>query len=402
MSSPMVVDTTHYDTLGVPSTATQPEMWTAFQKLVAIHQPSENAQLLTEGLAHQFDCKGTTLDPIKRKRLQDICIAFQVLSNDDWRRFYDRFGRGKWDLENGSVDAADYFAFRFASGPFIDWFGETYSMDVELERIRMSRLIGIKNTEGTSPTENNTIKRYQAEASARRDSALGQGSTDEEKELMARLRRRNSAIRKMPITKEEAFTIDSLERKLLRRIRAWTETEKTLDATGTFLERIRLEVEPLKSEVLGCDMLHRIGVVYINQAEILLHSQRLFGVGVPFVRMRDKRLERHMVKSMLRGAHSAETAYTKINIEEERRLGKGGAELDDEGLYQYHRRILGQMLTSEWLHQQATAQAIVRTVCELVLQDVEVPLPQRLERARALRLMGQVLCEASPGNSYLT
>lgn len=51
MPSAMVVDTTHYDTLGVPPTATEPEMWSAFQKLVAIYHPGEAAQLMTAGSA---------------------------------------------------------------------------------------------------------------------------------------------------------------------------------------------------------------------------------------------------------------------------------------------------------------------------------------------------------------
>lgn len=328
--------------------------------------------------------------------MQDICVAFQVLSNDDWRRFYDKFGRGEWDLENGSVDAADYFAFIFAGIPFIDWFGESCYMETQLEKIHVGRQARIEEKEGLGPPAKDATDRYRAEASARSESALKEKGTDEEEELLARLRKRNHAIRKVPITKEEARNFDSLERKLLGRISAWTETGKDDEATVAFLERIRQEIEPLKAGVLGCEMLHCIGVVYVNQAAILLHSQKFFGVGVPFMRMRDKRLERHMVKSMLGGAYLEEAAHMKINIEEDKRLRKGGGELGDEVLVQYHRKVLGHMLTAEWIHHQATVQAVVRTVCELVLNDVEVPLSQRLDRARALKLVGDVLCEVSP------
>lgn len=327
--------------------------------------------------------------------MRDICVAFQVLANDDWRRFYDKFGRGEWDLENGSVDAADYFAFRFAGSPFIDWCGKSYDMEVQLEKIHVSRQAGIVQKEGLRPPAKDAMGRYQAEASATRKSGLKEQGTDEEEELLARLRKRNHAIRKTHITREEARNFDSLERKLLGRIGVWTETEKDDDATMTFLERIRQEIEPLKAEVLGCEILHRIGEVYVNQAAILLHSQKFFGVGVPFMRMRDRRLERQMVSLMLGAASFEEVAHLKINIEEERRIRKGGGDLDDEGLFQYHRKILGHMLASEWMQQQATIQAVVRTVCELVLNDVEVPLQQRLDRARAVKLMGEVLCEVS-------
>ncbi|HLK36171.1 MAG TPA: molecular chaperone DnaJ [Polyangiaceae bacterium] len=65
----------HYEVLGVRRDATPEEIKTAFKKLVTQVHPDRNPS-----------------DPTAHERFKEINLAYQVLSNDDRRAMYDRFG----------------------------------------------------------------------------------------------------------------------------------------------------------------------------------------------------------------------------------------------------------------------------------------------------------------------
>lgn len=65
----------HYETLGVPRTASPEEIKAAFRKLAAMHHPDRNPD-----------------DPRAGTRFKEINAAYQVLSDPQRRAMYDRFG----------------------------------------------------------------------------------------------------------------------------------------------------------------------------------------------------------------------------------------------------------------------------------------------------------------------
>ncbi len=81
------------------------------------------------------------------------------------------------------------------------------------------------------------------------------GLTKEQREQLAALERERARIRKE--------RVDTLARKLLDRVSVWTETDKGADVTRAFREKTRLEVEDLKMESFGLDILHAIGATYL-------------------------------------------------------------------------------------------------------------------------------------------
>ncbi|BCS16896.1 DnaJ-like protein 1 [Aspergillus luchuensis] len=72
----MVADTSYYDALGVPPTATELEIKKAYRKLAIIHHPDKNPG-----------------DETAHARFQEIGEAYQVLSDEELRKRYDKFGK---------------------------------------------------------------------------------------------------------------------------------------------------------------------------------------------------------------------------------------------------------------------------------------------------------------------
>ena len=65
----------YYTTLGVPKTATQKEIRSAFRKLAAKHHPDRNPD-----------------DPEAEERFKEVNEAYTVLSDEEKRKFYDQYG----------------------------------------------------------------------------------------------------------------------------------------------------------------------------------------------------------------------------------------------------------------------------------------------------------------------
>jgi hypothetical protein len=204
------------------------------------------------------------------------------------------------------------------------------------------------------------------------------GMSKEQKEKLAAYEKERSRIRQE--------RVDTLARKLLDRLSVWTETDKGKDVTIAFQEKTRLEVEELKMESFGLDILHAIGATYVSKATALLRSQKFFGMGGFLSRMKDKGT---LVKDTWNTISSAIDAQQ--TMEEMARLEQqGGEEWTDEKKSEYERRVTGKILTAAWRGSKFEIQSVLRDVCDAVLNDKKVPLGKRLERAEGLILVGQI------------
>ncbi|MEM6430043.1 MAG: DnaJ C-terminal domain-containing protein [Deinococcota bacterium] len=96
----------YYTTLGVPKTASQQEIRAAFRKLAAKHHPDRNPD-----------------DPSAEETFKEINEAYTVLSDDEKRSMYDRFGTadgipggfGGGGVSGGG-DFSDFFQSLFGGG----------------------------------------------------------------------------------------------------------------------------------------------------------------------------------------------------------------------------------------------------------------------------------------------
>jgi hypothetical protein len=180
--------------------------------------------------------------------------------------------------------------------------------------------------------------------------------------------------------------VDTLAKKLVDRISIWTETDKGADVTKAFQEKTRLEVENLKMESFGLDILHAIGQTYLQKATALLKSQKFLGIGGFFSRLKDKGTLAKETWNTISSAIDAQMTMEEMAKAEE----KGGEDWTDEKKVEYERRVTGKILTAAWRGSKFEIQSVLRDVCDEILNDKKVPMAKRLERAQALVISGEV------------
>lgn len=107
----MVVDTAYYDALGVPPTATAIDIKKAYRKQAIQLHPDKNPD-----------------DPSAHAKFQAVGEAYQVLSDPDLRKQYDKLGKDGAKPDSGFEDPAEFFTMIFGGEVFHDWIGEISMM----------------------------------------------------------------------------------------------------------------------------------------------------------------------------------------------------------------------------------------------------------------------------------
>ena len=221
------------------------------------------------------------------------------------------------------------------------------------------------------------------------------GLTAEEKELRKKEKKKGGLTKAQreelaAYEKERARIrqerVDTLAKKLVDRISIWTETDKGADVTRAFQEKTRLEVENLKMESFGLDILHAIGQTYMQKATALLKSQKFLGIGGFFSRLKDKGTLAKETWNTISSAIDAQMTMEEMAKMEER----GGEDWTDEKKVEYERRVTGKILTAAWRGSKFEIQGVLRDVCDEILNDKKIPTPKRLERAQALLISGEI------------
>lgn len=463
----MVVDTAYYDLLGVQPTATELEIKKAYRKMAIVHHPDKNPN-----------------DPTAHEKFQAIGEAYQVLSDEDLRKAYDKFGKDHAKPQEGFADPAEFFTSIFGGDAFVDWIGEislmkdlTATMDItmqeemeaaerqeelqhqegefpgteEAKKESMKDATGVPQPAGpsqpppatappptsappptvvieeekpaagasapsgvadapapprsdaTSPAPSSSSRNKtqiplrpaltekahdESESGELSEEALKnkekkKGLTKEQREQLAAYEKERARIRQE--------RVDTLARKLMDRLSVWTETDKGKDVTFAFQEKMRLEVENLKMESFGIDILHAIGQTYVSKASTLLRSQKFLGIGGFFSKLRDKGTLVKETWNTISSALDAQATMEDMAKMEE----KGGDDWTEEKRVEYERRVTGKILTAAWRGSRFEIQSVLREVCDSVLYDKKVPLAKRLERAQALVLIGDVFNKAA-------
>ncbi|KAL2890768.1 DNAJ domain containing protein [Ceratocystis lukuohia] len=460
----MVADTAYYDTLGVAPTATELEIKKAYRKMAIVHHPDKNPN-----------------DPTASEKFQSIGEAYQVLSDPDLRKAYDKYGKDSAKPQEGFVDPSEFFTSIFGGEAFLDWIGEislmkdlTATMDIAMneeeeaaaaaaaveEESASKKPDAPKETAPTAddefpgmaealkaslqdiedksakPADSHSTSTPQSptSASASAPAAAAVSQEDEENKpalpprtnqagvnrkaipirpaLMASehvepeatstdLNDAENKKKKAGLSKEQREQLAALEaerqrvreervtklsQKLLDRISVWTETDKSIDVTRAFQTKMQLEAEELKMESFGIDILHAIGQTYLSKGTALLRSQKFFGIGGFFSRMKDKGT---LVKDTWNTISSAIDAQNEMEAMAKMEQ-QGGEEWTDEKKAEYERRVTGKILTAAWRGSKFEIQSVLREVCDTVLGDKKVSSNKRLERAQALVLIGDI------------
>ncbi|KAL3446713.1 X-domain of DnaJ-containing-domain-containing protein [Aspergillus insuetus] len=420
----MVVDTTYYDALGVPPTATELEIKKAYRKLAIVTHPDKNPG-----------------DETAHERFQAIGEAYQVLSNVDLRKRYDAHGKEEAVPDHGFEDPNEFFGMIFGGDAFHDLIGEisllqdlTTRMEITTEEAEedlaaaTEEKLNINEQEakaaGGSPAT--TPGPTPAAAPAASPSASGSGTStprrylgqhaltdksDEEIRLQAadvsqeerELRKKEK--KKGGLTREQAEKLEAFERerakareervemlatKLIDKISVWTETDKGTDVTRAFEEKIRLEVENLKIQSFGIEILHAIGATYVSKATSFLKSQKFLGISGFFSRLKDKGTLAKEAWTTISTVIDAQLTMEEMAKLEE----KGGENWTDEMRAEYSVKVTGKLLAAAWRGSKLEIQSVLRDVCDKVLLDKKIKLEKRVERAHAMIIAGNIYSKA--------
>ena len=231
-----------------------------------------------------------------------------------------------------------------------------------------------------------------SEEDARMDAA---GISAEEKELRRKAERKRGLSREQreELAAYEAERkrirderVDKLAKKLLDRLSIWTETDMGPDVTRAFQEMTRLEVENLKMESFGIEILHAIGSTYLQKANSFLKAQKFLGISGFFSRLKDKGTLAKDTWSTISTAIDAQMTMEEMAKLEE----KGGQDWTDEKKAEFEKRVTGKILAAAWKGSRFEIQSVLREVCDKVLNDRSVNLEKRIERAQALIYAGTI------------
>ncbi|KAH9863248.1 hypothetical protein IAQ61_009525 [Plenodomus lingam] len=466
----MVVETAYYDALGVPPTASELEIKKAYRKLAIKLHPDKNPG-----------------DETAHAKFQEIGEAYQILSDEQLRAAYDKYGKEGAMPSSGFEDPSEFFTMIFGGEAFVDWIGEislmkdlNKTMEISMREMEEEQAAQAGEppkspttatagpstaTAGTSSppvapsSPGVAANAKEAEAAAERTGAHAAdappvytapppvyaetatdppvaagaasppsgastpkprgipmrpaimdrseeearmeaaGMTDAEKELRAKEKK------KAGLTKEQreelaAYELErkrirdervaNLSKKLVERISLWTETDKASDVTAAFKQKINLEIENLKIESFGLEILHAIGATYVMKASSFLKSQKFLGISGFFSRIKDKGTLVKDTWSTMSAAIDAQLTMEEMAKMEE----QGGEAWTDEKKAEYEKKVTGKILAAAWRGSKFEIQSVLRDVCDAVLNDKKVKLEKRVERAHALMIIGEMFQKA--------
>ncbi|KAL4770146.1 X-domain of DnaJ-containing-domain-containing protein [Aspergillus nidulans var. acristatus] len=417
----MVVDTSYYDALGVPPTATELEIKKAYRKLAVVTHPDKNPG-----------------DETAHERFQAIGEAYQVLSDAELRKRYDTHGKEGAVPDQGFEDPNEFFGMIFGGDAFYDLIGEisllqdlTTRMEITTEEAEedlaasTEEKLNINEQEGKSAGET-TSSGAGSRASAASPSPaasgtstprprLGQqaimdksdeeirmqaaGVSEEERELRKKEKKKGGLTREqaerlqafeLERQKAREERVDMLATKLIDKISVWTETDKGADVTRAFEEKIKLEVENLKIQSFGIEILHAIGATYVSKATSFLKSQKFLGISGFFSRLKDKGTLAKEAWTTISTVIDAQLTMEEMAKLEE----KGGENWTDEMRAEYSVKVTGKLLAAAWRGSKLEIQSVLRDVCDKVLGDKKIKLEKRIERAHAMIIAGNIYSKA--------
>ncbi|KAB8337203.1 hypothetical protein FH972_021505 [Carpinus fangiana] len=418
----MVVDTEYYEALQVSPTATELEIKKAYRKLAIKLHPDKNPG-----------------DDEAHGKFQKIGEAYQILSDPQLRARYDKDGKEGAKPDDGFTDPSEFFGMIFGGEAFVDWIGEISLMkditrgmelsekmerdDEEAARAAADKDTAESSAAGASaptqsidsspppyeagdakapppekndgappaydtdkastafPAEKSTAGSTPNPYSQDRPQA---GATDAEKDLRAKEKKRGltreqrEELLAYERERERIRTerIETLSRKLSDRMSVWTETDKGADVTKAFRDKTRLEVENLKMESFGLEILHAVGAVYISKGGNFLKSQKFLGIGGFFSRLREKGAMAKDIWATVSTAIDAQTSMEAMARAEER----GGDDWTDEARAEHERLVTGKILAAAWRGSRWEIQGVLRDVCDRVINDNGAPTDEEVPK----------------------
>lgn len=401
-----VADMEYYDLLDVSAAATDIELKKAYRKAAIKNHPDKG------GDEEQFKMIGE---------------AYRVLSDSNLRADYDRHGKKKPTDEVGLREATEMFGQLFGGERFVDLIGEISLLkdfgkaseilmsDEEREEIEKGMKAQQQAQAGTTPAPSG-VEGTPAAAAAEGEKPAAAGeapaaadgtpaaaataaATEEKKSAKAKVTPEQRAkLDELEAEKEkqEKERIEELTRKLKDRIRPFVTARNPGDAadseTQIFERKMREEAEDLKLESFGVELLHAIGNIYLTKSTTWIKTQKHNFLGLPgfFSRLKEKGAVGKEMWNLLGSAVSVQMSMEEMAKRQEK------GDIDEEEMKQLEADMSGKMLLATWRGTRWEVTNVLRRVCDNLLNDKTVDKVERLNRARALALLGTIYSQVQP------
>jgi hypothetical protein len=251
-----------------------------------------------------------------------------------------------------------------------------------------------EQSSGTSTPRRNFGQQALMEKSEEEARMEAAGLSQEEKELRKKEKKKGlSREQQERLTafeeerkKAREERVNTLANKLIDRLSVWTETDKGKDVSHAFEEKIRLEVENLKMESFGLEILHAVGQTYVQKGTSFLKSQKFLGISGFFSRLKDKGTLAKETWTTISTAIDAKMTMEEMAKMEER----GGEDWTDEKKAEYEKKVTGKILAAAWRGSKFEIQSVLRDVCDQILDTKRTRLEKCVERAHALVIAGNI------------
>ncbi|KIM44664.1 hypothetical protein M413DRAFT_442619 [Hebeloma cylindrosporum] len=431
------VETEYYDLLGVEVDADDTPLKKAYRKQAMRYHPDKNPSADAE------------------EKFKDISKAYQVLSDPNLRAVYDKNGAKMVDKEGpvNMEDAAGFFANVFGGERFVDYIGEISIMKdmtlvattmmtdeekAEVERQMNSNPSSPAAAVGSNPTTPSTTlptastpsvpvppattpeKHPDGADSTPTSSALPTSAShtshmvphgspvtsatlaDKEAEKQEAARRKaeqREKLREHDKARRKAMEarIAMLTKKMIERIRPFVEAKepggKDDPESNAFTERMKREVEDLKLESFGVELLHTIGSVYMMKASSFMKSKKFLGIPGFFSRLKEKG---SLAKDVW-GVIGSALSVRDLMLEMEKAQAKG--EVAEAELRALEMDVTGKIMLASWRGARLEVIQVLREVIDNVLKEPGQSEVVLVKRAKALLITGAIFKSAVPDES---
>lgn len=416
----MVKDTTYYDILGVEVTATDVELKKAYRKQAIKLHPDKNAN-----------------DPDAAKKFQELGEAYGILKEKDKRELYDELGKDgmeekKQAGEAADIDPSEFFTMIFGGDSFKDWIGELSMLNdlskaaevleedqsdkAQVEEENAGKPVA--ETTASSTVEGDTLNTDVSELTIRdkpssttattnsnkKDDLLTTEGINKKKKQKISQEQREELLRLNEETKKaKEQRVEDLTKNLMSRLEKYESASKNSDAIKQFQSKLNEELEDLKIESFGIELLHLIGKIYKDQAHARLHSSKTFGVSKLFTSAKSTANTMKNGISILKTAMDAQASMEDMVKEQEelQAIVDAGGELSDlekARQVEMERLITGKFLATAWASTKFEVTGVLNKVCNKILNDKSLGRKERNSRAKALLFIGEQMLkvERSP------
>lgn len=388
----MVKDTKYYDILGVAPTANEQELKKAYRKQAIRLHPDKNGN-----------------DPEAAAKFQELGEAYGILQNPELRKLYDELGEegmkdNKVAQEAADIEPLEFFRMIFGGGAFKEWIGDLQMLS---DMAKTAEVVGEDEEEepeqltetAVAQQGGNTVNAANAGNS---DNSEGKTFTELAQEVDKKKQARpktspeqREKLRELAeeLKRNKEARVAELATELENRIEKYLAAVSNADAKAHFVRQLRQELEDLKIESFGIQILHLIGKTYHTQAQATILACKTFGVSKLYTSVRNKTSRVKSGWLILKTAIDTQVSMEAMLKEQAAREQAGGELTEEDRIRQVQaeRLMTGKFLMTAWASTKFEITGTLNKVCHRVLDDKSLGKKTRIARAEAVLFIAKEL-----------